>query len=163
MDFFKFFILCGGGVWLASTHRAVCARVLVCTCVDVFCFKSGGKQHLADNMKVMRVLLLAAVFWSQEWKSALSDSIIHIGEFLHPPPTLQPSSSSSSAAIRGEHRGARLSGKRLEVSVSTRRPAGRSFDDRRHPAVLRRHCGREHQQRRHTERWTLSLGERALP
>ncbi|XP_075870794.1 glutamate receptor ionotropic, delta-2 isoform X1 [Nelusetta ayraudi] len=30
-------------------------------------------------MKVMRVLLLAAVFWSHEWKSALSDSIIHIG------------------------------------------------------------------------------------
>ncbi|XP_041793632.1 glutamate receptor ionotropic, delta-2 [Chelmon rostratus] len=30
-------------------------------------------------MKVISAMLLAAVFWSQEWKSALSDSIIHIG------------------------------------------------------------------------------------
>ncbi|XP_020499104.1 glutamate receptor ionotropic, delta-2 isoform X2 [Labrus bergylta] len=30
-------------------------------------------------MKVISVMLLVAVFWSQEWKSALSDSIIHIG------------------------------------------------------------------------------------
>lgn len=27
-------------------------------------------------------MLLVAVFWSQEWKSALSDSIIHIGKFF---------------------------------------------------------------------------------
>lgn len=33
-----------------------------------------------DIMKV--ILLLVAVFWSQEWKSALSDSIIHIGKLL---------------------------------------------------------------------------------
>lgn len=33
-------------------------------------------------MKVISAMLLAAVFWSQEWKSALSDSIIHIGELL---------------------------------------------------------------------------------
>ncbi|KAM8760627.1 glutamate receptor ionotropic, delta-2 isoform 1-T1 [Acanthopagrus schlegelii] len=30
-------------------------------------------------MKVISAVLLVAVFWSQEWKSALSDSIIHIG------------------------------------------------------------------------------------
>ncbi|XP_047447138.1 glutamate receptor ionotropic, delta-2 isoform X3 [Mugil cephalus] len=30
-------------------------------------------------MKVISAMLLVAVFWSQEWKSALSDSIIHIG------------------------------------------------------------------------------------
>ncbi|CAJ1068966.1 glutamate receptor ionotropic%2C delta-2 isoform X1 [Xyrichtys novacula] len=30
-------------------------------------------------MKVLSVMLLVAVFWSQEWRSALSDSIIHIG------------------------------------------------------------------------------------
>ncbi|KAM9394287.1 glutamate receptor ionotropic, delta-2 [Pholidichthys leucotaenia] len=30
-------------------------------------------------MKVVSALLLVAVFWSQEWKSTLSDSIIHIG------------------------------------------------------------------------------------
>ncbi|TKS78583.1 Glutamate receptor ionotropic, delta-2 [Collichthys lucidus] len=30
-------------------------------------------------MKVISALLLVAVFWSQEWKSAISDSIIHIG------------------------------------------------------------------------------------
>ncbi|XP_042277853.1 glutamate receptor ionotropic, delta-2 isoform X1 [Thunnus maccoyii] len=30
-------------------------------------------------MKVISAMLLIAVFWSQEWKSALSDSIIHIG------------------------------------------------------------------------------------
>ncbi|XP_027889008.1 glutamate receptor ionotropic, delta-2 isoform X1 [Xiphophorus couchianus] len=30
-------------------------------------------------MKVLLAVLLVAVFWSQEWKSALSDSIIHIG------------------------------------------------------------------------------------
>ncbi|XP_038560137.1 glutamate receptor ionotropic, delta-2 isoform X3 [Micropterus salmoides] len=30
-------------------------------------------------MKVISTMLLFAVFWSQEWKSALSDSIIHIG------------------------------------------------------------------------------------
>ncbi|XP_074525818.1 glutamate receptor ionotropic, delta-2 isoform X1 [Halichoeres trimaculatus] len=30
-------------------------------------------------MKVISVMMLVAVFWSQEWKSALSDSIIHIG------------------------------------------------------------------------------------
>ncbi|XP_008277566.1 glutamate receptor ionotropic, delta-2 [Stegastes partitus] len=30
-------------------------------------------------MKVIAAMLLVAVFWSQEWKSALSDSIIHIG------------------------------------------------------------------------------------
>ncbi|KAM7392029.1 hypothetical protein PAMP_022672 [Pampus punctatissimus] len=29
-------------------------------------------------MKVISAVLLIAVFWSQEWKSALSDSIIHI-------------------------------------------------------------------------------------
>lgn len=33
-------------------------------------------------MKVISALLLVAVFWSQEWKSAISDSIIHIGELL---------------------------------------------------------------------------------
>lgn len=33
-------------------------------------------------MKVIPVVLLVVVLWSQEWKSALSDSIIHIGEFL---------------------------------------------------------------------------------
>lgn len=32
-----------------------------------------------DIMKVISAVLLVAVFWSQEWKSALSDSIIHIG------------------------------------------------------------------------------------
>ncbi|KAI4821446.1 hypothetical protein KUCAC02_029377, partial [Chaenocephalus aceratus] len=31
-----------------------------------------------DNMKVITAMLLVAVVWSQEWKSALSDSIIHI-------------------------------------------------------------------------------------
>lgn len=30
-------------------------------------------------MKVISAMLLVAVFWSQEWKSVLSDSIIHIG------------------------------------------------------------------------------------
>lgn len=30
-------------------------------------------------MKVISAVLLVAVFWSQEWKSTLSDSIIHIG------------------------------------------------------------------------------------
>ncbi|XP_070819786.1 glutamate receptor ionotropic, delta-2 isoform X3 [Chaetodon trifascialis] len=30
-------------------------------------------------MKVISAMLLVAIFWSQEWKSALSDSIIHIG------------------------------------------------------------------------------------
>ncbi|KAM4575881.1 glutamate receptor ionotropic, delta-2 isoform 1-T1 [Odontesthes bonariensis] len=30
-------------------------------------------------MKVILAMLLVAVFWSQEWKSAFSDSIIHIG------------------------------------------------------------------------------------
>ncbi|XP_070690313.1 glutamate receptor ionotropic, delta-2 [Pempheris klunzingeri] len=30
-------------------------------------------------MKVTSAMMLIAVFWSQEWKSALSDSIIHIG------------------------------------------------------------------------------------
>ncbi|XP_028270383.1 glutamate receptor ionotropic, delta-2 [Parambassis ranga] len=30
-------------------------------------------------MKVLSAVLLVAVFWSQQWKSALSDSIIHIG------------------------------------------------------------------------------------
>lgn len=35
-----------------------------------------------DNMKVISAVLLVAVFWSQEWKSVLSDSIIHIGELL---------------------------------------------------------------------------------
>ncbi|XP_024130747.1 glutamate receptor ionotropic, delta-2 [Oryzias melastigma] len=30
-------------------------------------------------MKVLLAMLLVAVFWSQEWKPALSDSIIHIG------------------------------------------------------------------------------------
>uniref|UniRef100_UPI0037E87FCA glutamate receptor ionotropic, delta-2 n=1 Tax=Semicossyphus pulcher TaxID=241346 RepID=UPI0037E87FCA len=30
-------------------------------------------------MKVISAMLLVAVFWSQEWKTALSDSIIHIG------------------------------------------------------------------------------------
>lgn len=33
-------------------------------------------------MKVLLAVLLVAVFWSQEWKSALSDSIIHIGKLL---------------------------------------------------------------------------------
>lgn len=41
----------------------------------------GGEISL-DNMKVTPALLLVAVFLSQEWKSALSDSIIHIGELL---------------------------------------------------------------------------------
>lgn len=35
-----------------------------------------------DNMKVALALLLVAIFLSREWKSALSDSIIHIGELL---------------------------------------------------------------------------------
>ncbi|CAG5923790.1 unnamed protein product [Menidia menidia] len=30
-------------------------------------------------MKVILLVFLVAVFWSQEWKTALSDSIIHIG------------------------------------------------------------------------------------
>lgn len=33
-----------------------------------------------DIMKV--ILLIVAVFWSQEWKWVLSDSIIHIGKLL---------------------------------------------------------------------------------
>lgn len=41
----------------------------------------GGEISL-DNMKVTPALVLVAVFLSQEWKSALSDSIIHIGELL---------------------------------------------------------------------------------
>lgn len=35
-----------------------------------------------DIMKVISAVLLVAVFWSQEWKSTLSDSIIHIGKLL---------------------------------------------------------------------------------
>lgn len=42
----------------------------------------GGGEISLDNMKVPPALLLVAVFLSQEWKSALSDSIIHIGELL---------------------------------------------------------------------------------
>lgn len=40
-----------------------------------------GKIFL-DIMKVISAVLLVAVFWSQEWKSTLSDSIIHIGKLL---------------------------------------------------------------------------------
>ena len=44
---------------------------------------SGEGDLHVDIMKVTSaVVLLVAVFWSQEWKSVLSDSIIHIGEFL---------------------------------------------------------------------------------
>ncbi|MED6254749.1 hypothetical protein ATANTOWER_032697 [Ataeniobius toweri] len=35
-------------------------------------------------MKVLLAVLLVAVFWSQEWKSVLSDSIIHIGHGYDP-------------------------------------------------------------------------------
>jgi len=35
-----------------------------------------------DIMKVILAMMLVAVFWSQEWKSAFSDTIIHIGKLL---------------------------------------------------------------------------------
>lgn len=78
----------------AVTHRAVVYLVL-------------GEISL-DNMKVISAMLLVAIFLSQEWKSALSDSIIHIGELL------RFFLFQFAATIRLS---VRLSGNRLEVSA----------------------------------------------
>ncbi|XP_061881883.1 glutamate receptor ionotropic, delta-2-like [Entelurus aequoreus] len=41
--------------------------------------KGGDYGIYLDNMQVLWAMLLMAGIWSQEWKCALSDSIIHIG------------------------------------------------------------------------------------
>ncbi|KAM3611627.1 uncharacterized protein V6R79_021704 [Siganus canaliculatus] len=52
---------------------------VLCNLVKICGFLWLWEEISLDNMKVISVMLLVAVFWSQEWKSALSDSIIHIG------------------------------------------------------------------------------------
>lgn len=65
-----------------------------------------GKIFL-DIMKVISAVLLVAVFWSQEWKSTLSDSIIHIGKLLR----------FSSSKSQPERDSVSLSGNRRDVSA----------------------------------------------